>query len=295
MNRYRGRFAPSPSGPLHFGSLIAALGSWLDARHHDGDWLVRIEDIDPPREVKGAADDILRTLENYGLYWDQAVSYQSSNLEYYQETLERLMIEGLVYRCTCTRKQIRESSGIYQNLCRDKNIPPVSSHSLRLRVNQPTLSFTDIFQGQNDTESAAAGEDFILKRKDGLYAYMLAVVLDDLQQQMTHVIRGADLLETTTQQISLFRILKASPPLYGHLPLAVNSRGLKLSKQNHAEAISINRVSENLWRALDFMKQAPPAELQGAPAETILEWAIPNWNPNNFSGCRQFIMQDDKQ
>jgi len=216
MNNYRGRFAPSPSGPLHFGSLIAALGSWLDARHNNGEWLVRIEDIDPPREVDGAANLILRTLESYGLYWDQTVLYQSTNQQSYQQILDTLLSQDKVYRCTCTRKTIRLTGGIYSNLCRVQNHNSSTSHSLRLKVNKPIVSFDDYYLRACKTELTSAREDFILKRKDGLFAYMLAVVVDDIQQNITHVIRGADLLDTTTQQLYLFDLLDAKPPVYGH-------------------------------------------------------------------------------
>lgn len=292
MSQYRGRFAPSPSGPLHFGSLVAALGSWLDARHQQGEWLVRMEDIDPPREVAGAADTILRTLENYGLYWDQQVSYQSSNLQRYEHVLEQLVKEGLVYPCTCTRKQIQSTGGIYQNVCRGKQRPANISYSLRLKVNQPLLCFTDSFQGDCKTDPASAAEDFILKRKDGYYAYMLAVVVDDHQQQISTVIRGADLLETTTQQLTLFGLINAKPPRYGHLPVVVNEKGLKLSKQNHAVAISESNVSENLWSALAFLKQSPPEKMRDETKEVLLAWAVQHWDPKVFTGSRQFFHQD---
>jgi len=288
MNIYRGRFAPSPSGPLHFGSLVAALGSWLDARSNDGEWLLRIEDIDPPREIAGASDDILHTLEKYGLYWDQQVSYQSSNLNYYQQMLDQLLTDGLLYRCTCTRKQILSTGNLYQNLCRDKKHPVESIHSLRIKIKHPVFHFDDCFQGLCNTNPEKAGEDFILKRKDGLYAYMLAVVVDDAEQQITHVIRGADLLDTTTQQLSLFNILKKKPPVYGHLPLVVNAQGLKFSKQNHATAIDVNNTSSTIFKALSFLKQEPPNALRLEHRDSILKWAIQNWNPQLFRGKSQF-------
>jgi len=292
MISYRGRFAPSPSGPLHFGSLVAALGSWLDAKYHQGEWLLRIEDIDPPREMVGAAEDILKTLEAYGLHWDKEVSYQSHHLKKYQDVVDQLLNKALVYPCNCSRKQIKASGGIYQNSCRDKNISTQSDFSLRLKVDSPIIGFEDCYQGFCETNENSAAEDFILKRKDGLYAYMLAVVVDDEQQKITHVIRGADLLETTVQQMTLFKTLNRKTPIYGHLPLAINQQGTKLSKQNHAKAISLNRVTENLWQALAFLQQSPPNELRYDSKENLLQWAIKNWQSLNFAGKRKILSKD---
>jgi glutamyl-Q tRNA(Asp) synthetase len=289
MTLYRGRFAPSPSGPLHFGSLVAALGSWLDARNHHGEWLLRIEDIDPPREVAGAADDILSTLDTYGLHWDQEVSYQSHHLKRYQQILEQLHNDDLVYRCNCTRKQIKALGGIYQNTCRNKKLAQQSEYALRLKVDISTNGFDDCYQGYCTIDENTANEDFILKRKDGFYAYMLAVVVDDIDQNISHVIRGADLLETTQQQRCLFNILKKSPPIYGHLPLAVNEQGMKLSKQNHAQAISLNKVNENIWQALTFLQQAPPEELRHDSKEQLLQWAVENWQSQLFANKTQMV------
>ncbi len=289
--QYRGRFAPSPSGPLHFGSLVAALGSWVDARANKGEWLVRIEDIDPPREVKGAIDDILISLEMFGLNWDQEILYQSSRLDDYQAILEQLINDGLVYRCICTRKEIKASGGIYQNTCRALNISEDLEHSLRLKVINPDLEFTDCFQGRCKTKSGVAHEDFILKRKDGLFAYMLAVVLDDVHQQISHVIRGSDLIDTTIQQINLFKALNKNHPIYGHLPVAVDRHGLKLSKQNHAQAVmtGAENVSEILHQCLEFLKQSPPNELKSESKEVILSWATQHWRPDNFKDTFQIV------
>ncbi len=294
MPAYRGRFAPSPSGPLHFGSLIAALGSWIDARHHEGEWLVRIEDIDPPREIEGAADHILNTLEKYGLYWDRSVFYQSSQLINYQQIVDAFQKEDIVYPCTCTRKKIRLTGGIYNNHCRELNHCNNELHSIRLKINEPIVHFEDCFQGSCKTNQQNAREDFILKRKDGLFAYMLAVVVDDIQQGITHVIRGADLLETTTQQLYLFKLLAAKPPVYGHLPLAVDHQGQKLSKQNHASAISEDDISKILWQALKFLKQNPEPLLKKESKEILLQWAIEYWDPSLFHGNLQNLYADEK-
>lgn len=297
MNQYRGRFAPSPSGPLHFGSLVAALGSWLDARSHHGKWLVRMEDIDPPREVAGAADEILFTLENFGLHWDGEVSYQSANLAHYGEVVQQLLEVGLAYRCTCTRKQIQSSGGIYNNRCRDRQHPEDSKHSIRFKVLNPTTHFNDCFQGTSKVNNALAAEDFILQRKDGLFAYMLAVVVDDKEQQITHVIRGADLYETTFKHLSLFARLDSPPPIYGHLPMAVNAQGIKLSKQTHAKAINLHKdkdaITDMLWQALDFLKQSPPDALHYESKESLLLWATKHWDRQVFSGSQQFFYHDN--
>lgn len=292
MSPYRGRFAPSPSGPLHFGSLVAALGSWLDAKYHQGEWLVRIEDIDPPREIAGAADDIIKTLESYGLHWDQSVTYQSHHVKRYQQILDQLLNEDLVYRCNCTRKQIKALGGIYQNTCRDKKIALQNEYALRLKIDSATNSFDDCYQGYCAINENSANEDFILKRKDGLYAYMLAVVVDDIDQNISHVIRGADLLETTQQQLCLFKVLNKTSPIYGHLPLVVNEQGLKLSKQNHAKAISLNKINENIWQALTFLQQSPPSELRQDSKENLLQWAVENWQSQLFAGKTQIVLKN---
>ena len=218
--------------------------------------------------------------------------YQSTNLQYYQHIIEKLYSEGLAYRCTCTRKQIQATGGVYQNICRDKQHPAVNPHSIRIKVNQVVNIFDDCFQGRCEIPSVTSNEDFILKRKDGFFAYMLAVVIDDHKQQITHVIRGADLIETTIQQLYLFNVLKIEAPIYGHLPLAVNDQGLKLSKQNRAAPISNNNISESLWQALVFLQQNPPLSLRLEARDTLLEWAIQNWQPKAFAGNRQFLYQN---
>ncbi|MDK2595910.1 tRNA glutamyl-Q(34) synthetase GluQRS [Pseudoalteromonas obscura] len=249
---YRGRFAPSPSGPLHFGSLIAALTSYLDAKANQGQWLVRMEDIDTPRVVSGAADAILTTLEAYGLHWDGEVIYQSQRHKLYHEVLHSLASTGDVYACACTRKQIKQRGGFYDNHCRTAS-HVFENNALRLKQNFPIYQFEDALQGHVVIPDQVAQEDYIVKRRDGLYAYQLVVVVDDIEQQISHVVRGADLLEPTARQLSLFQQLAKKPPHYMHVPLAVAQPGFKLSKQNYAPAIDNNAPLPALKAALGFL------------------------------------------
>ena len=316
---YRGRFAPSPTGPLHFGSLVAALGSYLDAKHHHGAWLVRIEDLDTPRCGVGAADDILRTLEAYGLHWDEAVIYQSWRSPAYEDALQQLKDIGAVYPCCCTRKEIADSAlhGIdglvYPGTCRN-GIPagrearawrvrtdlktPVRPEPVegqlehttvtyssfdRLRTNG-SVGFEDALQGRITQPLESDIGDFVVKRADDLFAYQLAVVVDDAFQDITHVVRGADLLHSTPRQIYLQRLLGLPTPKYLHLPVAVNARGEKLSKQTLAIPLDKNKVAETLYDALMFLHQQPPAELKSGKTQEILVWAITHWRPDLILG-----------
>jgi len=282
-NSYRGRFAPSPSGLLHFGSLIAALASFLDAKSYVdtngnvGTWLVRIEDIDPPREQVGASSEILATLEAFGLHWDESVLYQSQQHQLYQDVLSDLQQANLSYYCQCTRAEIKTIGGNYQGHCRRLK-KPVENSAIRL-INQHGLyQFSDLFQGQVKSNQDLAKEDFIIHRKDGLFAYQLAVVVDDIYQNITHVVRGCDLLEPTARQLTLFATLQQQAPQYGHVPLAVTAEGFKLSKQNKAPAINNNHPQPALIAALTFLGQKPPAELCGLPVKDIITWAIKHWH-----------------
>ena len=274
---YIGRFAPSPSGPLHFGSLIAALGSWLDARANDGQWLLRIEDLDPPREMAGAAELIIESLQRHGLYWDGDIVWQSDRLQRYDEVLEHLSEQDLTYRCYCSRKQIRAQGGLH--LACATSISPDAIAATRMQVTSNPASFDDCFYGNQTITDAQANEDFILKRKDDLHAYMLAVVVDDIEQNISHIIRGADLLTTTCQQIYLFQKLNAKVPVFGHLPLATRNNGDKLSKQNHAPAIDDSNALKNLIQALKFLQQPIP---ETKNIEQLLNQAVTNWQPERF-------------
>ncbi len=273
---YRGRFAPSPSGLLHFGSLIAALASFLDAKHYQGKWLVRIEDIDPPREQKGASSAILKTLECYGLHWDEQVLYQSNQSKLYQEVLAYLQHKQLCYYCQCTRAQIKAIGGIYQGHCQILNHNKQHS-AIRLNNQYGLFHFDDIFQGSVTCNTALASEDFIIHRKDGLFAYQLAVIVDDIEQNINTIVRGCDLLEPTARQLTFFKTLNAQTPQYGHVPLAVTSDGFKLSKQNKAPAIDNDNPQQSLISALTFLGQEPMTDLSTASVEEIINWATLNW------------------
>lgn len=274
---YIGRFAPSPSGPLHFGSLIAALGSYFQAKSNAGQWLVRIEDLDPPREMIGASDLILRTLEAYQLYWDGTVVYQSQRHELYQEQINAWLKTGQAYYCQCTRKQIKQSGGFYLGTCRHKTLANHNDCSIRVRVDHQVESFQDLKHGKIMIPEPLVDEDFIIKRRDGLYAYNLAVVLDDIEQGVTEVVRGADLIEPTGRQISLYRTLNAPEVNYLHLPLAMDSHGNKLSKQNHATGIDNANPKPTLLHAMHFLGFKVDAVLNDATVEEILTWGIQNW------------------
>jgi len=283
-NTYRGRFAPSPSGSLHFGSLIAALGSYLQAKSQHGTWQVRIDDIDPPREVPGASQDILETLQAYQLYWDGDVIYQSHRSTAYEKILSQLTKQQLCYACSCTRKMIKQQGGIYLGNCRNKQLD-VTGNALRINIqklNKPITHFYDQLQGDIYLNSNEANEDFIIKRKDGLYAYNLAVVIDDINQGVTEVVRGSDLLTTTGKQIALYQLLGAKTPRYLHLPVAITSPGKKLSKQNHAQAISKKDPIPTLLQALAFLGHSVPLEVDRSSCAKILAWAIQNWSQKNI-------------
>lgn len=281
---YKGRFAPSPTGPLHFGSLIAALGSYLDARAHGGTWLLRMEDIDPPREQPGAADAILRTLEKFCLHWDGPVLYQHTRLDAYQAAIDRLLGMGTAFPCACTRSEIADSGlagpegPVYPGTCR-KGLTGRPARAIRVRVNPEPVSFEDQLQGKCRQNLEQEIGDFIIRRADGYFAYQLAVVVDDAVQGITHVVRGADLLLSTPRQIHLQRLLKLPIPIYTHLPVALNAQGEKFSKQNGAEPVNDTDPGAVLFEALGFLLQSPPQELLGAAPLDLLDWSIRHWQP----------------
>ncbi len=281
--RYRGRFAPSPTGPLHFGSLVTALGSYLEARRQQGEWLLRMEDIDPPREQAGAADAILRALEAYHLNWDGAVLYQSLRYEAYETALTQLIESHHSFVCSCSRKTIAVNGNghIYPGTCRNGLAPGGTPRTVRVRVPSEYETFTDALQGQVTSNLQTDVGDFIVHRVDGLYAYHLAVVVDDAQQGITDIVRGTDLLGSTLPQRYLQRCLGYSHPQYSHLPLAVNQHGQKLSKQNFAAAIDTRHPGPTLSKALAFLGHPPPAELQGAGPALLLSWATTHWGMQN--------------
>lgn len=274
--RYRGRFAPSPSGPLHFGSLVTALAGYLRAKSQRGVWLLRIDDIDPPRQPEGAVDSILRCLEAHHLHWDGSVYYQSQQAQRYHQILDWLQQQGLSYACQCTRKTIKASGGRYLGTCRDLNLP-TPDHAIRLNNKQGYPQFQDNLLGAISIPQDVASEDFVIHRKDGLFAYHLASVVDDIHLGISEIVRGADLLYPSACQLSLYHTLGVTAPQYLHLPLAVTANGLKLSKQNHAPALQVSAAGPNLLAAMAFLGLAPPAELQGATVATILDWGLENW------------------
>ena len=271
-----GRFAPSPSGPLHFGSLVAALGSFLQARSQQGRWLVRIEDIDPPREMAGASGLILQTLEAHGLGWDGEVMFQSARHGRYDEIIDQLYRAGDLYWCRCTRREIMAAGGFYNGHCRPLGLT-AEGCAARLRQHNPVYHFEDELQGHIAVPAALAEEDFIVRRRDGLYAYNLAVVVDDMDSGITEIVRGADLLEPTVRQIALYQTLGADVPAWVHLPLAVLADGNKLSKQNHAPALAHDDVRPALWQALAFLGQCPPPCLRENTVDEIIAWGIAHW------------------
>ncbi|MFV8782367.1 tRNA glutamyl-Q(34) synthetase GluQRS [Microbulbifer sp. SA54] len=272
--RYVGRFAPSPTGPLHFGSLVCAVGSYLDALAHGGHWLVRMEDLDPPREMPGAADRILRSLEAHGLHWHGPLMWQSKRHDAYAEALAQLSAQSLLYECYCTREEIRQTGGHRRDLCRSTPTGTTATAALRFHCAGASESFDDLWHGPQKQEVC---EDPILKRRDGLYAYHLGVVVDDIYQGVNHIVRGADLLDCCGVQRQLFRALGQKPPVYGHLPLVMNDGGQKLSKQNHAAALDDQRASENLVKALGFLGFHCPAQLDRESPQAILGWATARW------------------
>ncbi|WP_404375940.1 tRNA glutamyl-Q(34) synthetase GluQRS [Vreelandella aquamarina] len=282
---YRGRFAPTPSGPLHLGSLVAALGSYLDARAAGGQWLVRIEDIDPPRCPKGADSTILRQLEAFGLTWDGQVTWQSHRDDAYQQALEQLTAQGLAYPCSCSRKQW-QAFDIYPGWCRSGVCDASKPVAWRLRSDlaKRPVSWNDRLFGEQRFDPAELG-DVVLKRKDRLWAYQLAVVVDDAHQGITDIVRGYDLLDNTPWQHQLQDALNLPTPRYLHLPLVVTADGQKLSKQNLAPALAEEStgIRCQLFQALRLLDQAPPAALADEPPEAQLRWAIENWSVSRLT------------
>lgn len=283
---YRGRFAPSPTGPLHFGSLVAATGSFLQARQQDGRWFVRMEDLDPPREVPGAAAAILRTLEHYGLFWDGKVVYQSQRTDAYIAALQQLTQQGLVYPCGCSRKETetRAPAGrygpIYQGICRQGLAKDKQPRALRVLSHSKPVGFRDSLRGHFEQAIEAEIGDFVVRRADQLFAYQLAVVVDDAAQNITEVVRGADLLDNTPRQIHLQKLFGWPTPHYMHLPVALNRDGQKLSKQTGAAGVMQLRPQTILFEVLHFLNQNPADELIDCDLDSFWQWAIQHWQPD---------------
>ena len=285
---YCGRFAPSPTGELHFGSLIAAVGSYLDAKYHGGEWLVRIEDLDKPREVPAASYKILKSLEALGMEWDHEVIYQDQRKDIYEDVLTMLKRRGLIYPCTCTRKEISNSSiagvsgQIYAGTCRNNAQNDDRLGAIRIKTNNNIIEFEDTLYGLVNQNLQNETGDFILRRSDKIYAYQLAVVVDDFAQGITNVVRGADLLDSTPRQIYLQKLLGYTTPTYMHLPIAVNNHGEKLSKQTKAAHLDISNPVKQLIEAVSFLGQDPPIELVRENVMSFWKWAFINWDPGKI-------------
>jgi glutamyl-Q tRNA(Asp) synthetase len=293
---YRGRFAPSPTGQLHFGSLVAAVASYLAARSANGEWLLRIEDVDRAREVPGSADHILHTLSDFGFEWTGSILRQSTRTDAYESALMDLERAGLTYPCSCSRKTIAAASSDvlatgeesrYPGWCRQGMLEPEATCAIRLKVEPNPIGFDDEIQGRVLSDVSLECGDFVLKRRDGLFAYQLAVVVDDAEQRVTHVVRGADLLGSTARQILLQQCLGAPTPRYAHVPLATDQDGVKLSKSAGAGAVDATQPVEELWRCLDFLRQSPPEELRSAELEALWGWAIDHWTTAPLQGLNQ--------
>ena len=284
--RYVGRFAPSPSGPLHFGSLVTALASYLDAKAHKGTWLVRMEDIDPPREIPAAKAWILQTLQSHGLLWDGDVLYQSDRSAHYREQLQKLKKNGLTYDCICTRKRLAALNHLYDGHCRNSTTAPGKAAAIRINTEKAsaslaitsTISIKDCLHGEVHEDFSQTG-DFIIHRKDGLFAYQLATSCDDLAQNISHIVRGADLLDSSCKQAMLIQLLGGSPPSYCHIPVVVDEQGRKLSKQNHAPALDNDKALNNLRRACLALDIHLP---RTQSIEELLNLATEQWNPTRL-------------
>ncbi len=287
---YVGRFAPSPTGPLHFGSLLAAVASYLEARVHDGHWLLRIEDIDPPRAQAGATAVILAALERYGFEWDGSVIYQSDSRDAHDAAVQVLLTQNHAYRCGCSRRDLASArqgplGTIYPGNCRDSC--DSTEFAIRVRTTDQSLAFEDRLQGPQSHRLESQSGDFIVLRRDNLIAYQLAVVIDDHLQGITEIVRGIDLMDSTPRQIWLQQLLGFSVPSYAHIPVAINRQDQKLSKSTGAGAISLDKASETLVAALDALRQRPPEQLRVASINDVWEWARANWSIDMLKGQTQ--------
>ena len=285
QNPVIGRFAPSPTGSLHFGSLVSAVGSYLEAKCPDGRWLLRIEDIDPPREVAGSSDEIIGDLRRLGMLADEPVLYQSSRAGAYQTAVDLLLEKGLAYPCACSRKDL-PSSGIYPGTCRNGIPKGKVSRAVRFRVDTSVCEFDDTLQGLICESTASACGDFVIHRADGLYAYQLAVVIDDHFQGITQIVRGADLLDSTCRQIFLQKALGMVTPEYMHLPVATSTDGKKLSKRNQADPVNHHDPAFTVHQALCFLGQSPPTKLS---LDALWRWALEHWDNSLIPRQKEII------
>jgi glutamyl-Q tRNA(Asp) synthetase len=280
---YKGRFAPTPSGPAHLGTLFAALASYLQAHAMQGEWHVRVDDIDPPREVAGAADSILRTLENFSLHWDGPVVYQSKRQDAYEDALQQLADQGDIFVCSCSRKQISQQARqgangmIYPGTCRAAVTDRTKPLSIRLLTHDQQITVKDRLQGSYRLNMQQDVGDFVIRRADGLIAYHLATVVDDALDNFTEIVRGKDQLSLTPLHIDLQQRLDLPTPDYAHLPLLINEQGIKLGKSTWADPVD-KLPPADVWKNLfSALKLTPENDLFGEPAETILQWAINRW------------------
>lgn len=281
--RYRGRFAPSPTGPLHFGSLVTAVASFLEARSRGGTWLVRVEDLDPLRESPEATQRILESLEAHGLHSDEPVRFQSERHAHYHRLIDQLLEQGLAYRCACSRKQLKEHGGRHPERCREGHAEPGERpFAVRFALHDEHSEWHDQLLGPQTQQVQAELDDPVILRKEGFYAYQLAVVADDIDQGITHVVRGSDLLEMTAQQQQIYRALGARPPHWMHIPVILNAEGQKLSKQNHAPALNDRIAKQNLEQALAALGQDLSSLSGAAGIDTLLDRAAANWAPERI-------------
>ena len=287
---YIGRFAPSSTGSLHLGSLFTALASFLDARANQGKWLLRIDDSDTFRNVLDSTQNILDTLKIFGLEWDDAIAYQSESIKTYNDIVEQLLKQKQVYPCTCTRKKLAlNTSVIYPQLCLHKTINKDQLFALRIKSQATTVNFNDQLQGLYTQNISTDHGDFIIKRKDKIVAYQLAVVIDDHLQNITHIVRGYDLLDSTPKQIFLQKLLSYRTPNYCHLPVITDQYGIKLSKQSFAQAIPHSNPEKTLVLLLTLLNQYPPKTLENSTVQKIIEWAIINWRPDALKKIRAIV------
>ena len=298
MTIYRGRFAPTPSGPLHFGSIVAAVGSFLDARSRGGTWLVRIDDLDPPRTLPGAADTILRCLDAFGMHWDGTVVYQSMRNDAYHAALHQLRQSGRTYPCACSRKEISDAGlagvegAVYPGTCRKGLAARREARALRVRTDGAVIEFDDGLQGHVRQDLLAEIGDFVVYRADHVFAYHLACAVDDAEQGITDIVRGADLIASTPRQIHLQKLLALPTPTYLHLPAAVNGAGEKLSKQTRAHAVDLSHPAATLDRVLRILGHAPPAGLAGAGVAGLWQWAVKNWQRERLPRARTIAVTE---
>lgn len=278
-SRYIGRFAPSPTGPLHFGSLLAALASYLDAKSNQGLWLLRIEDLDPPRQDPTANSHFIEVLDAFGLYWDDEIRFQSHRSEAYQAALKHLIESGVAFPCSCSRKQL--AGHPHQGRCQPD---PDKALAWRFLANPDGVSFEDQLQGFYHPSKPHERDDFVIRRRDALWSYQLAVVVDDQDQGVTHVVRGIDLIDSTPRQIQLQQALGYRTPNYAHLPIAVENNGQKLSKQNLALPLDVRSPEQTLYIALQWLRQNPPKTLAKESIDEILQWAVAHWDPSPLKG-----------